>query len=206
MTVFEAARERLNTADVARRYGLELDRHNKANCCFHFPDKHPSLSFKGNIYKCFSCGASGDAISLVQHLMGLKRPIDAVKLLNADYGLGLDLDGKPDRAAQRRHERERKALKDFEAWAWEACRVWGQACRLLELWKQNYAPDTPEEEFHPKYVYALQNLDRMDDLFHAVFIEGSFEEKLQFYKTHREEVNSLAAYLFDAGREIRAAG
>jgi DNA primase (bacterial type) len=195
MTVFEAARERLNTADVARRYGLELDRRNKARCCFHFPDAHPSLSFKGNRYKCFSCGASGDAISLVQHLMGLKRPIDAVKLLNADYGLGLDVDGKPDRAAQQRHENERITVKGFEEWERNACRVWAQTCYLLQFWKQNYAPDSPEEEFHPKYVCALKNLDWMDNLFHEVLIEGNFEDKVQFWKQYREDVELFDAYL-----------
>ena len=195
MTIFEAVRERLDIADVARRYGLELDRHNKARCCFHFPDKHPSLSFKGNRYKCFSCEASGDVISLVQHLMGLKRPIDAVKLLNADYGLGLDLDGKPDRAAQRRHRLDRKTAIEFEAWEWKACRVWGQVCYLLQLWKQNYAPDSPEEEFHPKYVCALKNLGWMDYLFHAVLIDGSVEDKKHFWETYREDVELFDAYL-----------
>ena len=51
---------------VAERLGLRVVRH-KTLCPFH-DDHHASLSFSGrrNTYRCFVCGANGDAIDLVQ--------------------------------------------------------------------------------------------------------------------------------------------
>ena len=52
---------------VAERLGLQVKRH-KALCPFH-NDHHASLSFKKNKYKCWSCGESGDNISLVMKVL-----------------------------------------------------------------------------------------------------------------------------------------
>lgn len=51
---------------VAERLGLRVVRH-KTLCPFH-DDHHASLSFsvRRNTYRCFVCGANGDAIDLVQ--------------------------------------------------------------------------------------------------------------------------------------------
>ena len=52
---------------VAERLGLQIKQH-KALCPFH-DDHHASLSFKRNKYKCWSCGESGDTISLVEKVL-----------------------------------------------------------------------------------------------------------------------------------------
>ena len=55
---------------VAKRLGLHVVRH-KCLCPFH-DDHHASLSFKvsKNTFRCFVCGASGDAISLAEKVLG----------------------------------------------------------------------------------------------------------------------------------------
>ena len=55
---------------VAERLGLRVVRH-KCLCPFH-DDHHASLSFKvsKNTFRCFVCGASGDAISLAEKVLG----------------------------------------------------------------------------------------------------------------------------------------
>ena len=53
---------------VAQRLGINVKRH-KALCPFH-DDHSPSLAFKKNKYRCWSCGASGDVISLVEKMLG----------------------------------------------------------------------------------------------------------------------------------------
>ena len=80
-------KSRLDIEDVARQYGLDVNKNHKACCPFH-GDKHPSLSFKNQHYRCFSCGASGDAIDLARELLGLSLQETLLKL-NEDFGLGL---------------------------------------------------------------------------------------------------------------------
>ena len=58
----------LSCESVAQRLGLTVKRH-KALCPFH-DDHTPSLTFKKNKFRCWSCGASGDSISLVMKALG----------------------------------------------------------------------------------------------------------------------------------------
>ena len=55
--------------DVAKRLEIVVERH-KALCPFH-EDRHPSLRFKGNRFKCFACGESGDVIDLVMRYLNI---------------------------------------------------------------------------------------------------------------------------------------
>ena len=54
---------------VAERLGLQVKMH-KALCPFH-DDHTPSMTFKGSKFRCWSCGASGNAIDLVMRHLNL---------------------------------------------------------------------------------------------------------------------------------------
>lgn len=54
----------LNCEDVATRFGIDVKGHMAH--CFKHVDRIPSLGFKGNHWKCFSCDVGGDAISFMQ--------------------------------------------------------------------------------------------------------------------------------------------
>ena len=62
--------------EVAEKMGIRVGRH-KALCPFH-DDRHPSLRFKGNRFKCFACGVSGDVIDLVMRYnnIGFKEAVE----------------------------------------------------------------------------------------------------------------------------------
>ena len=72
---------------VAQRLGLTVKRH-KALCPFH-DDHTPSLSFKKNKFRCWSCGQSGDSISLVQKVLG-KDFLDVCRWLADENCIILD--------------------------------------------------------------------------------------------------------------------
>lgn len=57
---------------VAAACGLDVNAHDKAVCPFH-ADTRPSLHIYRNGYKCFVCGANGDAIDLVQSVKGCSK-------------------------------------------------------------------------------------------------------------------------------------
>ena len=63
---------------VAERLGMRVVRH-KALCPFH-DDHRPSLTFKKNKFRCWSCGENGDTISLVERVL-CKDFLDACRWL-----------------------------------------------------------------------------------------------------------------------------
>ena len=74
----------LNCESVAMRLGFVVKQH-KTLCCFH-EDHSPSLTFKKNKYKCWSCGESGDTISLVQKVLH-KDFLDACRWLADEHNV-----------------------------------------------------------------------------------------------------------------------
>ena len=69
---------------VAERLGLQVSRH-KCLCPFH-DDHHASMTFKKNKYKCWSCGESGDTISLVEKILG-KDFLEACRWLADEHNV-----------------------------------------------------------------------------------------------------------------------
>ena len=80
---------------VAQRLGLTVKRH-KALCPFH-NDHHASLTFKNNKFKCWSCGESGDSISLAEKVLN-KDFLDACRWLADEHNVILD-EWKPQTSA-----------------------------------------------------------------------------------------------------------
>ena len=145
---------------VARGYGLKINRSGMALCPFH-AEKTPSAKIYPDGFHCFGCGVHADVIGFTQRLFGLPRPIDAAKKLNNDFYLRLDLGGhksvnEVSEYRKRQHERE-----EYERWENEA---WTALCsyyKLLHEWRE-LAPDCPDDEPDPRFIYALNNLDRAE--------------------------------------------
>lgn len=76
----------IDCEEVGEALGLTIRRH-MAHCFLH-SDHTPSLGFKRNIWKCFSCGKGGNAITLVMERMGLTF-VDACAMLCGMYGIPL---------------------------------------------------------------------------------------------------------------------
>ena len=70
----------ISPAEVIERYTGNRPQHNKYLCPFH-RDKHPSLSVKTDIWRCWSCGKGGNVINFVQEYFGLGF-VDACRKLN----------------------------------------------------------------------------------------------------------------------------
>ena len=76
--------------DVIRSY-IDLDDKLKGKCPFH-NDNNPSFSVHSEkqIYKCFSCGESGNVITFVEKINGITF-VEALKLLADRVGIKLDV-------------------------------------------------------------------------------------------------------------------
>ena len=84
MERYEIEKLRCSCEGVAQRLGLTV-KHHKALCPFH-SDHTPSMTFKGHKFKCWSCGESGDSISLVQKVLG-KSFLDACHWLADEHNV-----------------------------------------------------------------------------------------------------------------------
>lgn len=92
--------------EIARTYGLDVNRMGFMNCPFH-REKTPSLKVYKDGWHCYGCGAGGDVISFVMKYYDLPFK-EACAKINDDFHLGLPI-------GEKRTERQRIA-DAAEAW------------------------------------------------------------------------------------------
>lgn len=197
MNVFEAVKTSINTREAATRYGVEVNRHGKALCPFH-NDRHPSLFVDDDHYHCYACGEHGDVIDFTAKLFGLKLYEAAQKLA---YDFGITQDKPPTKAMQEKQNRKSEAqrLRENEKLCFSALLEY---MKLLQEWKRLYAPRTPEDKPHDRFVQACHDLSYVEYLVDLLIMGDSYErtvvidmmitdgklKKLQAYlKKHRKE-------------------
>lgn len=90
MDIFEKVKDNIKITEVVEYFGVKLNSQNKGLCPFH-KEKTPSFSVdpKTNIFTCFGCGATGDAIKFVEKIKGIE-PIEAAKLLAEIFHIEID--------------------------------------------------------------------------------------------------------------------
>jgi DNA primase len=176
MTIFDEVKELVDVPTAARHYGVEVNRSNMAICPFH-SERTPSCKLYEKNFHCFGCGEHGDVIDLVGKLFSL-RPIEAVRQINSDFGLNLDVDKPPDRADISRIKKQKSERMAYEQWEHHAHKVLSDYLWLLRDFAQRFAPMNPDDEIDERFVYGVHNLD------YAEYVAGEFltadkDEKLQ---------------------------
>ena len=139
MGLFTQIKMAVSVKEAAEYYGLEVNRGNMVCCPFH-ADRTPSMKLNEDYFYCFGCGAHGDVIDLVAKLFNLSS-YDAAKKLAYDFGIDPD---KPPAAAALRKPKYPLA-KAFRKEELHCRRVLCDYLHLLERWKVQCAPKTPEE-------------------------------------------------------------
>ena len=103
--------------------------------------------------------ATGDVIDFVARLFGLNS-YEAAQKLAQDFGIDPD---KPPAAAAL-PKPERPLLKAYRQEEVRCLRVLCDYLHLLESWKVQYAPKTPEDVLDDRFVEACQMLDYVEYL------------------------------------------
>lgn len=158
MTIYENIKAAISVKQAAEHYGLKVNRSGMTCCPFH-NDRHPSLKLNEDYFFCFGCGAKGDVIDLVAKLFNLSS-YDAAKKLAYDFGIDPD---KPPAAAALRKSKYPLA-KAFQNETLHCQRILYDYLHLLEHWKMQYAPKTPEDTVDDRFVEVCQMLDYIEDL------------------------------------------
>lgn len=170
MNVFGTVKTSINTREAAERYGVEVNRHGKALCPFH-NDRNPSLFVDDDHYHCFACGEHGDVIDLTAKLHGLSL-YDAAKKLAYDFGITQDkpptkaMQEKPNRKSEAQQLRENEKLCFFALMEYY---------KLLQEWMGLYAPKTPEDTPHDRFVQACHHLSYVEYLVDLLIMGDSYE-------------------------------
>ena len=158
MDLFTQIKMGFSVKEAAEYYGLEVNRGNMVCCPFH-NDRTPSMKLNEDYFYCFGCGATGDVIDLVAKLFNLSS-YDAAKKLVYDFGIDPD---KPPAAAVLRKPQYPLAKASQRA-EMHCQRILCGYLHLLEHWKVQHAPKTPEDTFDDRFVEACQMLDYIEDL------------------------------------------
>ena len=125
MTLFETVKHSVTVKQAAEHYGFEVNR--------------------GDM---ICCGATGDVIDFVARLFGLSSYEAAKKLA---YDFGIDPDKPPAAMALKKPYPLARAFRNDEMYCQ---RVLCDYLHLLERWKVEYAPRSPEDELDDRFVEA----------------------------------------------------
>ena len=172
MDIFATVKEAVTIRQAAEHYGLHANRNGMACCPFH-KDRPPSMKLNERYFYCFGCGATGDVIDFVARLFGLSS-YEAAKKLAHDFEI--DPDKPPATIALPKPERP--LLRAYHQEEVRCLRVLCDYLHLLEHWKVQYAPETPEDALDDHFVEACQMLDYVEYLA-DLLIAGELEQRVK---------------------------
>ena len=140
------------------------------------------------------CEAAGesyqglDVIDFAAALYGLGKKEAAVQLAQ-DFGLSYE-DWKPPGKAKKPKPRQKSPEEQFQEAKNRCFRILADYLHLLRVWRKEYAPHSPEEVFHPRFVEALQKQDYVEYLL-DVLLFGETEEKADLITDYGKDVIQL---------------
>ena len=163
----EYIKQQVTMRDVAEHYGFAVTtRTRKILCPFHNDSKPSMQIYPGNRgYFCFVCNEGGSVIDFVMKYFGLSYA-DAIKKLNDDFHLNLDI-GKPmDEIARKKaaeeHRLRQEALKrrqDEEKALFTAYHSALDHYCFLDILKMENRPKVVGDLENTAYAYAVKRLD-----------------------------------------------
>ena len=153
MDLFTQIKMAVTVKEAAEHYGLEVNRGNMVCCPFH-NDRTPSMKLNEDYFYCFGCGAHGDVVALTAQVFDLP-PAEAAKKLAADFGI---TERKPSVLAKLKRGKSQAELES------RSFRVLGDYLQILQDWKTNCAPQSPEDIIDPRYAEACHMLERIENM------------------------------------------
>lgn len=185
MNLIREVKERADIVKVAESYGLELNRAYKCICPFH-KEKTASLSIspQKQIWHCFGCGKGGDVISLVSELLSINN-YQAAKSINEELRLGIDTNQKVTQFEVNKYKTRKEIEEKFKQWENNTFQLLCDYLHLLWRWQEI---KNPENEL---YVEALQKIDYINYVIDEIFLNGTNEDKIWFWKYEKKAVKQI---------------
>ena len=151
----------VSAIDVANAIGWEV-KHGRCRCPIHNGGDRNCRLYSGNRgFHCFSCGASGDVIKLVQQYYSMSFK-DCIAWFNSTFNLGLNLGRNisPDERRQAEMAMKRRRMEiDFIEWkkrmSFDLSLTADEIVRKLEEIRDDNVPKTPDEPWNVAFRMAV---------------------------------------------------
>lgn len=194
MNLFEAVKDAVPMKAAAEHYGIHVGRNGMAHCPFH-DDKTPSLKLYERRFHCFGCQEDGDVIDFVGKLYGLSSK-EAAEKIAEDFGVQYD---RLDAWNSQKRPSVISKLAAAQEYRKKENRCYNALCRyfhLLRDWKERYAPQSMDEDWHPLFVEALQRADSIEYLLDAL-VCASLEERACIVNGMETKLDALEKRIAD---------
>lgn len=187
--IFKTVKNAVSMGDVAKAYGYELNRSGFICCPFH-SEKTASMKLYAHDFYCYGCDAHGDVIDFVEALFNLE-PMAAIKRLNEDFNLGIDIDRPTDTEQIRKRKHLQDTRRRFDAWREQMLNQIDHVIRIANL--ADFHSITATESL------AIQFREPMEAWGDAL-MHGSMDEQMQIFRD-REEVGRICKTILNGMRK-----
>lgn len=173
MSLFKEVKAAVTARQAAERYGLKVNRAGMACCPFH-DDRNPSMKLDERFY-CFGCGATGDAVDLAARLLDLS-PKEAAVQLASDFGIILSQKGGKAKVVADKMSTTKKMKTDpIVNWVDRSIRIMTDYLWKLREWKEKYAPQSMDDNWHPLFCEALDKTSYVEYVLDELLAAGKLE-------------------------------
>lgn len=151
MSIFEQIKSSVNLIDVAKYYGIEVNRSCFTSCLFH-NERTPSMKLYSDHFHCFGCGKSGDVIALIAQRLNISQ-FDSAKVLMNDFHLSSEdfrLNATP------------QLQLTYSEWERQTIRLLNEYLGYLHHFKTLYTPKSEHEPIHDLFVESLHAIPRAE--------------------------------------------
>ncbi|WP_313524704.1 CHC2 zinc finger domain-containing protein [Anaerotignum sp.] len=194
MSIFEQIKSSLNLIDVARYYSIEVNRSGFTSCLFH-NERTPSLKLYDDHFHCYGCGKSGDVIALVAQRLNVSQ-FESAKIIMNDFHL-LEEELKINATPQ--------IKLSYSEWEWQTIRLLNQYRDYLNLFRQMYAPKTPDEPVQSIFVESIHALPRIEYYLDILTFEP-LEVRQAFLKEYVNQLEEIEIKLDEYKRNYPRMG
>ena len=140
----------LTMQDVVRRYTSETPHNNRIKCPL-CSSRRQNMSFTSYGFYCWSCGRKGSVIQFAMDLFDIDFPT-ALRKLNDDFNLGLQIDRPPTKEERQRAERTRLLHESYR----DCKELLGETLsEALNIAESNY-------DFYDNLLNTLKDSDNLD--------------------------------------------
>lgn len=156
-SIAEYIKENVSMRDAIVRYHHVGTHRGRTSCPIH-GGKNDNLGYDERVFNCFVCGAKGDVISFVMQLNNCDFRT-AVKILDSDFGLGIESMTEKEKEEAAKRKRERRAASERAA---EQVKRNNAAFRAFAKYKRELR-DRDDANANPIVRFQIAYCDRQLD-------------------------------------------